>query len=425
MFCVKSKNLYNRVCFLVRSHLDYNRRLIGSYEMMDILRNEPVFRALPSHTSQQIVKAVRATWRAYLMALKAYKEDPSRFEAKPRPPKYKRRNQQYPLFFTKYQLKVKGKTLVFPKQIGLRVNIGKLAALFEEHPLQIARLIPKGHSYVLELVYRKHLPDIELPPTEEEEIIANARRIAAVDLGVNNLLTWTNNIGLKPIIVKGGRIKSTVRYFNKQLAQLKSQYDRQGHKTGPKLRELKQQREQQMSDLLHKASHLLVEICRLTQIDTLVIGYNPGWKQNTELGKVTNQNFVGVPFFELVEKIKYKAHEAGIAVLLPEEGYTSKCSFLDDEPLEYKESYAGRRVHRGLFRSRTGVLLNADCNGSANCGRKVFPLRFRYGIVDAVNHPLRLSVKTSTGELLQVLGLEQGFAPSAMRSHEAVKAAVC
>ena len=47
---------------------------------------------------------------------------------------------------------------------------------------------------------------------------------------------------------------------------------------------------------------------------TIVIGRNAGWKQNAEMGKRTNQNFVSIPYHILIEMIQYKAAPAGITV---------------------------------------------------------------------------------------------------------------
>ncbi|EJX01898.1 protein containing Transposase, IS605 OrfB, partial [gut metagenome] len=36
------------------------------------------------------------------------------------------------------------------------------------------------------------------------------------------------------------------------------------------------------------------------------------WKQNINLGKVNNQNFVNIPFNRLIQMIRYKAEAYGI-----------------------------------------------------------------------------------------------------------------
>jgi putative transposase len=94
------------------------------------------------------------------------------------------------------------------------------------------------------------------------------------------------------------------------------------------------------------------------------------------MGKKTNQAFTAIPFLKLINQITYKAALKGIEVKLTEESYTSKCSFIDMEPMEHQTSYKGRRIKRGLFKSSEGTLINADCNGSGNIIRKVFPNAF-------------------------------------------------
>ncbi len=148
----------------------------------------------------------------------------------------------------------------------------------------------------------------------------------------------------------------------------------------------------QMEYLLHKASRLIINWCLANRIDTIVIGYNEHWKQKVNLGKKNNQNFVSIPFARLIQKLSYKAEDDGIEIEMIEESYTSKCSFVDNETIGKKKNYSRRRLNRGLYQSQLGILLNADCNGSGNIGRNVFPMQFRYGIVDAVSHPVRLEL---------------------------------
>jgi len=70
-----------------------------------------------------------------------------------------------------------------------------------------------------------------------------------------------------------------------------------------------------------------------------------------------------------------------------------KCSFLDREPIEKHDVYMGRRVKRGLFRSKSGILINADVNGAYNIIRKVAPNAFADGVEGAVVRPLKVSFK--------------------------------
>ena len=88
--------------------------------------------------------------------------------------------------------------------------------------------------------------------------------------------------------------------------------------------------------------------------------------------------------------LTYKAELVGIKVVVTEESYTSKTSFLDLEPMQHQEQYVGRRIMRGLFRTAKKILINADLNGAYNIIRKVAPAAFRQGVEGVVVHPLPL-----------------------------------
>jgi putative transposase len=85
----------------------------------------------------------------------------------------------------------------------------------------------------------------------------------------------------------------------------------------------------------------------------------------------------------------YKAKLQGINVIEQEESYTSKCSFLDNEPMIKQENYKGKRIKRGLFKAGNGRIINADLNGSLNILRKVVG-EFKYSI-EACSTPKRVN----------------------------------
>ncbi|MGB5768608.1 MAG: RNA-guided endonuclease TnpB family protein, partial [Crocosphaera sp.] len=101
---------------------------------------------------------------------------------------------------------------------------------------------------------------------------------------------------------------------------------------------------------------------------------------------------------KLIQMLSYKAEMVGIKVILTEESYTSKASFMDNDSLPvYKKgqknqvTFSGKRVKRGLYRTRNRKLLNADVNGSLNIMRKAVPNVFDYGIEGVVVHPVRVT----------------------------------
>ena len=152
-------------------------------------------------------------------------------------------------------------------------------------------------------------------------------------------------------------------------------------------------RNNKIHGVFHKVSRYLVNYCKENDIGTLMIGHNERWKQGLNLGRRTNQNFVGVPFSDLLRKITYKVVLIGIQVLLQEDSYTSMCSFLDWEPIKKTASLAGRLISRGLFQSAESILINAYMSGSYNILRKAVPNSFTEdGIEDVELHPVLVSV---------------------------------
>jgi len=134
------------------------------------------------------------------------------------------------------------------------------------------------------------------------------------------------------------------------------------------------------------------EVMLLLQISrsTLHRWAKEGLIRREKIGKINNQNFVQVPYWEIIQKIKYKAEEKGINVILQEESYTSKCSFPDNESIEYHSEYLEKRKG-GLFRTAKCYVVNADVNGALNIIRKAIPDAFKGGRIGGCGlHPVRL-----------------------------------
>lgn len=149
-----------------------------------------------------------------------------------------------------------------------------------------------------------------------------------------------------------------------------------------------------MKDYLHKASTMLVNQLISNNVCKVVIGKNDGWKKEINIGKRNNQNFVNIPHAVFIEMVCYKCKLNGIEVVLREESYTSKCSFIDNEPIKKHDSHAGRRVKRGLFRSENGTFINADLNGALNILRKEVG-EFNYNPIEVCSSPKKLRIGLS------------------------------
>ena len=128
-------------------------------------------------------------------------------------------------------------------------------------------------------------------------------------------------------------------------------------------------------------------------ISTVVIGHNKEWKQDINIGKRNNQKFVQIPFNAFIHMITYKSQLQGIKVIQREESYTSKCSFIDNEEICKHEKYKGNRIKRGLYKTQTGRLINADLNGALNILKKEISNAFDGYEIEVCSTPLVLTIK--------------------------------
>lgn len=216
------------------------------------------------------------------------------------------------------------------------------------------------------------------------------QRVLGVDQGLGNLMTCAGNFGAVPLVVRGGCVKAINQQFNKRMADLTSAAMR-GH--DPKtyrcpytkqMAALSWKRDNQLRDFFYKAAHAVCRYAAAHGVDVIVFGHNIGQKQDADMGHQTNQAFVSVPHEKLVRILQYVAAGYGIPVVVREESYTSKASLLDGDAIptqrageEKPYTFSGKRVKRGLYRSKDGTCLNADVNGAANIARKEYPDAFK------------------------------------------------
>jgi len=105
-------------------------------------------------------------------------------------------------------------------------------------------------------------------------------------------------------------------------------------------------------------------------IENVVVGYNTNWKFKNKI-----QNFSKVAYRTFLDILTYKCQLAGISVIEIEESYSSKASFYDLDPLPKQNAkkipkFSGKRLKRGIYKTKNNLLINADINGSLNILRK-------------------------------------------------------
>jgi putative transposase len=66
---------------------------------------------------------------------------------------------------------------------------------------------------------------------------------------------------------------------------------------------------------------------------------------------------------------------------------------LDSESIEKHETYQGKRISRGLFKSQNGIILNADVNAAYNILTKAVPKAFSADGIEGVGlHPYSIAI---------------------------------
>jgi len=357
-----SKNLYNYTNYVIRQSFINSGKLPSEYDLTGKFakRGQPDYKAMPSaQSAQQVIKLLFKNWKSFFKANKAYNNNPSKFKARPKMPTYKKRDGHNIIIFTAQNTKIKDGYIHFPKKAKIDPIKTKVSTLKQ------VRIIPQSTCFVVEIVFEREVKKVDL---------VNDTWLS-IDLGLNNLVTTFNNIGKKPFIINGKSVKSINQYYNKKKAKLMSFIGDRG--TSNQILSLTHKRNNKIDDFMHKTSRYIIDYAIEHKIEKIIIGDNIDWKQSINIGKKNNQKFVSIPHLKLINQIQYKAQEVGIEVILTEESYTSKTDNLALEPLKKvgdtttPKPYLGRRVKRGLFRSSTMRMVNADVNGAIGIARKV------------------------------------------------------
>jgi putative transposase len=302
--------------------------------------------------------------KAFFALLKRKNE--GSFSGKVSLPRYKEKESLFTTIFPKAHFRIKDGKIKLTVPMTMK---GKFSKKFLEIPFTMdmtnndiveVRIIPKGKFFTLSIVYKDLEEKVQVKGTEK----------LSIDYGISNLLSTVNSSTNEALIVKGGKIKSLNRYFNKEIGKSKSELPK-GKKSSKRIRKMWNKRENIFRDYFHKLSKSIIQYCMKNGIDEIIIGYNQGWKKFVNLGAKTNQNFVQIPYAKLNTYLTYKGEERGIKVTMQEESYTSKSSSLSLETMEKKDQFCGRRIKRGLYLDTTqNKTINADVNGALNILRK-------------------------------------------------------
>lgn len=387
--CFLSKNLYNSALYQVRQYF-FNTKKYLKYVDLNKQSNELFakdYQALPIKVSQQVEKLVDTNFKSFFKLLKMKQKG-----------KYNKH-----IHIPYYLDKVKGRQILTYTNQAIShnnrnvpkgyVKLSGITFLIKTNveKIKFVRVVPKNNYIVVEIGYEK---------LENEPKTTN--NYASIDIGVNNLATITSNC-FKPIIINGKPLKSINQFYNKRIAHLSSVND---NNWSNKMYSITRKRYNKINDYMHKSSTYIVNHLVSYNVNTLVIGHNKEWKQDTKMRKDNKQSFIQIPFNKFIQMLIYKCQLKGINAVIQEESYTSKCNFLQQDYIptfgvdDNLFNPSGKRIKRGLYKSNCGKIINADVNGSLNILRKYLTKQEAWNenifsnCVEVCSTPTVLTVKT-------------------------------
>ena len=326
---------------------------------------------LHSHNRQHCLKMLAQNWKSYFRSLNDYKNNPSKYNAMPKPPQYKYLDSNpNEIIFTNYAIRIKNGNLLLSlskkmksdyKVDNLKFELSDKVQSFiiinmdSIQQVKIKRESVSNRWYLI-VVYKKECKNNE------------GDNVMSIDPGLDNLAAITFKDNDENYLINGKPLKSKNSYYNKEIARLSSirmkQVGSKKFKNTNKIKSLRVDRRNYVLDYLHKASRKVINIALNNNVGTIVIGDIKNIKQNS-----TIKSFVQIPIQRFVNMIEYKAELEGINVVRLNEAYTSGCSAVELETLNKSNYNISRRITRGLFKNKK-TTINSDINGSLNILRK-------------------------------------------------------
>ena len=381
--CYHSARLYNVGLYSLRQHYFNTNTFLQYNSNYHECKNNENFKILLSDCAQQILRIVDRDMQSFFKLMLLKKS--GKYSEKVSLPHYKKENNVMvcPIQGRSCRIQKNGKVAIgLTKEFREKYNISERRILFTIpknikgiQQFREIRIIPlhNGKDFSVEFVY----DDSSVKPQ------TNGNGFMSIDLGVSNFAACTifSNSNAHQFLIDGRRLTNINYYYNKKVSGLKSEYSKNKSITDentPRMRRLKNGRNNRINDYFNRVCRLLLNKCLSYGISTVVIGYNKEQTQGINLGKVNNQNITAIPYHRFRQKLESLCNEYGVSYISQEESYTSKASSLDNDfiPVYGDETiipiFTGKRVKRGLYRSSEGLFLNADINGSINILRKYF-----------------------------------------------------
>ena len=391
--CHVAKNLTNEAIYNIRQYYFDNNEYLSYEKNYKLLKSSDNYKILNSNMAQQILKEVDGSFKSFFNLLRLAKQG-----------KYNYKDIRLPHYLPKDSfttlvigfIRIKDNKLLIPfsnlyKKTHKPISIN-MPPILADKKIKEIRIIPKVNARFFEIqyTYEKYIEQKKL----------NKDKALAIDLGINNLCTCVTSNG-SSFIIDGKRLKSINQWYNKENAKLQSIKDKQGI-DNITLRQsiILNNRNNKINDYMSKALRYIIDYCINNDIGNIIVGYNETFQRNSDIGKRNNQTFVNIPYGKLTDKLEYLSKLYGINIIKQEESYTSKASFFDKDNIPiYNDnnlndySFSGQRIKRGLYKTGTNKLINADINGALNIMRKssVVDMNILYSRGE-VDTPIRIRI---------------------------------
>ena len=337
-----SKNLYNAALYILRRAYIFEGCYL-SYSTMDkLMQPHEAYKALPAKVAQKVLDQLDQAWQSFFEARAAYEEDPSTFTGRPRLPKYKHKTEGRNLLVYTEQA-VSKKAL---KRGYIQLSMLPITVKTKQQSIDQVRIVPKKGFYVVEVIYEREPTQANVDPSF----------CVGIDPGVTNLAAIASNReGFVPRLVNGRPIKAWNQWYNKRMKELKKHLPKEDRdRVTRQMERITNARNRRIDHYLHMASKRIIGFLVENGIGTVIIGKNPLWKQESNMGKRNNQNFVSIPHARFIDMLTYKPND------------------------EEEHIFSGKRIGRRnrLYRTKDGRKICADVNGAYNIVRKSRPDAF-------------------------------------------------
>lgn len=408
--CNLSMKIFNAGIQVQSNRFNNNENYLLYFDLCTFMvdYNNQDYYNLPSRPAKYVLKRVDKSYKSFFNKLKNYNLNPNGYPSRPNPPKERDNVLGFVIEYPKdgvSKTQFINNGLINPSNTNLFIPYDK--ELINYDNFHGIRIVPKNNKYNIEILYNvlnKEYKDTNI--------------VCGIDLGVNNLATlFIDNPKVQPIIIDGKPIKHKNAMFNKKLKKLRKKIDKLKNERKilnkkevndnnikklnlierritnikKEIDIIREDRNNYIDSYLHKSSKDIITYLMDNGVSDIVIGKNNGWKLNTGkkgkkknkekkvgekkkrvLSKKVNQSFQMIPYNKLIHMIKYKGVLNGLKVEEIEESFTSLCSYYDKEEMVRKDKYEGKRIYRGLYKTKEGKHINADINGAGNIIRKKY-----------------------------------------------------